>query len=245
MYSCHGVTVLGPHEFELHHSKLQQLHLTNIRVPQSKGSTKVLQDMSVAANPFVAPISNWLTQECVGFGSYWKNSARLHPPPSWLNMGAQTLTLSLQSNLPCPPWATLRWVDLALMQNRTCLCGALGGLETVAGSLVPWAKISVSTKVSHGATRWCLIYLSTLSNLSIYLSFFLCIYLSIFLYFSIFLSIFLSIYLSIYLILSSLISFHLFSSYLISSHLICLSFFLCFYLSFYLFFYLAMYLSIF
>ena len=240
MYSCHGVTVLGPHEFELHHSKLQQLHLT-----QSKGSTKVLQDMSVAANPFVAPISNWLTQECVGFGSYWKNSARLHPPPSWLNMGAQTLTLSLQSNLPCPPWATLRWVDLALMQNRTCLCGALGGLETVAGSLVPWAKISVSTKVSHGATRWCLIYLSTLSNLSIYLSFFLCIYLSIFLYFSIFLSIFLSIYLSIYLILSSLISFHLFSSYLISSHLICLSFFLCFYLSFYLFFYLAMYLSIF
>ena len=228
MYSCHGVTVLGPHEFELHHSKLQQLHLTNIRVPQSKGSTNVLQDMSAAVNPFVAPISNWLTQECVGFPSYWKNSARLHPPPSWLNMGAQTLTLSLQSNLPCPPWATLRWVDLALMQNRTCLCGALGGLETVAGSLVPWAKISVSTKVSHGATRCCLIYLSTLSNLSIYLSFFLSMYLSI--YFSIF-------YLSIYLSISSLLLSHLISSHLISSHLISsvfLSFFVSIFLSIYL-----------
>jgi hypothetical protein len=190
--------------------------------------------MSAAANPFVAPISNWLTQECVGFPSYWKNSARLHPPPSWLNMGAQTLTLSLQSNLPCPPWATLRWVDLALMQNRTCLCGALGGLETVAGSLVPWAKISVSTKVSHGATRCCLIYLSTLSNLSIYLSFFLCIYLSISL-FSIFLSICLSPLFS-YLISSLLIL-----SHLISSHL---SFFLSLFLSFFLSIFLSSYVSI-
>ena len=200
---------------------------------------------------FVAPISNWLTQECVGFGSYWKNSARLHPPPFWLNMGAQTLTHSLQSNLPSPPWATLRWVDLALMQNRTCLCGALSGLETVAGSLVPWAKISVSRKVSHGATRCCPIYLSTLSNhlifLSFYLSIFLSMYLSFYFFFFFYLSIYPSIYLSIYLILSSLISSHLFSSHLIYLSFFLsffLSVFLCFYLFFYLSFYLAMYLSI-